>query len=156
MQTAMPLPPDAPPPDVLDDGIALADALRPALYRLYRALRRESGALGITPLQNLILAAIAKTPGIGVAALAQQENLRGPTISGHIKALEAARLVTRAAPDLRDRRRTGLLVTAEGRHLVDTLRRRRRDWLAAQLAALPPEARQAIRAAIAPLNRLGQ
>jgi hypothetical protein len=70
-----------------DDALALADDLRPVLHRLYRQLRRETEDLnrGVSPLQNLLLAAIIEHPGIGVADLARIEKLRGPTISGHIK-----------------------------------------------------------------------
>jgi DNA-binding MarR family transcriptional regulator len=141
-----------------DDSLALADALRPALHRLYRQLRRQSDApdLGVSPLQNLLLAALVKHPGIGIGDLARLEKLQGPTISGHVKALEAAGLVTRIAPDSDDRRRTGLAVTDKGRTILEALRLRRRDWLAQQLARLSPGGRRAIRDAVGPLSELGQ
>jgi DNA-binding MarR family transcriptional regulator len=141
-----------------DDPLALADALRPALHRLYRQLRRQSDApdLGVSPLQNLLLAAIVKHPGIGIGDLARLEKLQGPTISGHVKALEAAGLVKRVAPVSDDRRRTGLAVTEKGRAILEALRLRRRDWLAQQLARLSPAGRRAIHAAIGPLSEIGQ
>ncbi|MET1027761.1 MAG: MarR family transcriptional regulator [Dongiaceae bacterium] len=147
-----------PLPDPKDDALALADELRPALHRLYRQLRRESEALdlGISPLQNLLLAVILEHPGIGVGDLARLEKLRSPTISGHIKAMETAGLVTRAVPQPDDRRRVGLLVTEKGREIIEALRRHRRDWLARQLAALSPDGRQAIRQAIGPLSEIGR
>ncbi|MDQ0391876.1 MarR family winged helix-turn-helix transcriptional regulator [Labrys monachus] len=127
------------------------------LHRLYRRLRQESVDTheGISPFQNLLLVAILKHPGIGVGELARMEKLRGPTISGHIGPMETAGLV-RAVPDPHDRRRAGLHLTDKGRDLIETLRNRRRDWLAGQLALLPPEARQAIRGAIGPLTALTQ
>jgi DNA-binding MarR family transcriptional regulator len=137
-----------------DDTNALADALRQPLLRLYRRMRRETQDPVISPLQNLLLALIIKHPGIGVGALAEMERLRGPTISGHIKQMEAAGLVTRTPPDPKDRRRTGLVATEEGRRMVEALRQQRTDWLARQLAALSPEERQAIRAAIPALTAL--
>ncbi|WP_457831324.1 MarR family transcriptional regulator, partial [Staphylococcus aureus] len=76
----------------------LAEALRPVLRRLLRSLRRESRDLGASPLQSLLLVAIVEQPGIGVGELARQENLRGPTISGHIKTLQSAGLVARTPP----------------------------------------------------------
>jgi DNA-binding MarR family transcriptional regulator len=141
-----------------DDSLALADALRPALHRLYRQLRRQSDApdVGVSPLQNLLLAAIIEHPGIGIGDLARLERLRGPTISGHIKTMEAAGLVKRVAPALEDRRRTGLAVTDKGRAILEALKRRRRDWLAQQLARLSPAGRRAIRDAIGPLSEIGQ
>lgn len=141
--------------DDLDDALALAEALRPVLHRLIRQLRRESGDFGVSPLQGQLLIAIIKHPGIGTAELARQERVRGPTISGHIKALEAAGLVARTAPATGDRRRIGLLATDKGRTVIKTLKRRRTDWLARQLGGLSRDARRAIRDAIAPLSEIG-
>ncbi|MGO4122754.1 MarR family winged helix-turn-helix transcriptional regulator [Inquilinus sp. YAF38] len=134
----------------------LAEAMRPALARLYRRLRRETQYGDISPLQNLLLVLIIKSPGIGVGALAEIEGLRGPTVSGHVKQLEAAGLVTRTPPDPQDRRRTGLIATAEGERRVEALRRQRTDWLARRLDLLSPAERQAIAAAIPALVRLGE
>src|SRR5580698_1087817 len=90
-----------------EDSTTLADELRSALQRLLRQLRRQAYEpdLGVSPLQNLLLTAIIEHHGIGVGDLARLENLRGPTISGRVKAMEAAGLVTRTAPDPKDRRR---------------------------------------------------
>ncbi|AYG57957.1 MarR family transcriptional regulator [Rhizobium jaguaris] len=140
----------------LEEAMALAEALRPALHRLYRQLRREVEDPGISPLQALLLVAILRQPGIGVAELARLEKLRGPTISGHIKAMECEGLVTRSAPDPEDRRRNGLIATDKGRALIKGIKQRRTDWLAFELAKLSPEARAAIRAAIGPLGDIGQ
>ena len=140
-----------------DDALALADELRPVLHRLYRQLRRESEDLhrGVSPLQNLLLAAIIEHPGIGVADLARIEKLRGPTISGHVKRLESAGLIARTAPLSEDKRRVGLTVTARGRGSMEAIKRRRRDWLAHQLGALSFADRRAIRKALGPLSEIG-
>ena len=138
------------------DASALAADLRPLLHRLAREIRRESDDLGASPLHGLLLAAILKQPGIGVGELARLERVRGPTISGHVKTLREAGLLARAAQDPADRRRVGLVATDKGRALIDAIRRRRTDWLAEKLAALSPQARQAIRAAIAPLSEIGR
>ncbi|WP_343714987.1 MarR family transcriptional regulator [Inquilinus sp.] len=134
----------------------LAEAMRPALLRLYRRMRRETQDGDVSPLQNLLLVLIIKNPGIGVGALAEIEGLRGPTISGHIKQLETAGLVTRAPPDPKDRRRTGLVATPEGERRAEALRRLRTDWLARRLDGLSPAERQAVAAAIPALVRLGE
>ncbi len=140
----------------IEEAMALAEALRPALHRLHRQLRRETGDPGISPLQALLLVAIVRQPGIGVAELARLEKLRGPTISGHIKAMEREGLVARAAPDPHDKRRNGLIATDKGWSLIKRIKQRRTDWLASELARLSPEARAAIRAAIGPLGDIGQ
>ena len=142
--------------DQFDHALALAEDLRPLLQRLARQIRRESDDAGVSPLHGLLLVAIIERPGIGVGELAGLEKLRGPTISGHVKTMAAAGLVTRAAPNPDDRRRVGLVVTPKGRALIDAMRRRRTDWLAQKLAKLPAEARRTIRAAIAPLSEIGR
>lgn len=134
----------------------LAEAMRPALLRLYRRMRRETQDGDVSPLQNLLLVLIIKSPGIGVGALAEIEGLRGPTVSGHVKQLEAAGLIARTPPDPQDRRRTGLVATVEGVRRDDALRQQRTDWLARRLDRLSPAERQAIEAAIPALVRLGE
>ncbi len=140
----------------LEEAHALAEALRPALHRLYRQLRRESDDPRLTPLHALLLVAVARQPGIGVAELARMEKLRGPTISGHVKTMERNGLVMRCEPDPSDRRRSGLIVTEKGREFIASMKRRRTDWLVSELVKLSPDQRAAIRAAIAPLEEIGQ
>ncbi|GLS19282.1 hypothetical protein GCM10007874_22990 [Labrys miyagiensis] len=141
-----------------DDALALADEMRPVLQRLYRRFRREKEDtdLGVSPIQRLLLVTIAEKPGLGVGELAKHEKLRGPTISGHVKSLEAAGLITRLALDPVDRRRSSLFLTDKSRDLLEEVRKRRRDWLAGQLDRLTPQGRDAIRAALAPLDEIGQ
>jgi DNA-binding MarR family transcriptional regulator len=136
------------------DALALAEDLRPLLHRLMRELRREDLDLAATPLQALLLANILKHPGIGVVELAELEKLRGPTVSGHVKALETRGFVARGQPNPDDRRRTGLVATDEGRRVIAELKQRRTDWLAERLARLSPDAREAIRAAIPALAEI--
>lgn len=140
----------------LEEAHALAEILRPALHRLHRQLRRESDEPGLSPLHALLLAAILRQPGIGVAELARMEKLRGPTISGHVKAMERNGLIMRAAPDPNDRRRNGLVATDRGEEIIRNMKQKRTDWLASELAKLSPEERAAIRAAVGPLGEIGQ
>jgi DNA-binding MarR family transcriptional regulator len=141
-----------PPTDELTNAMSLSEDLRRVLHRLSRQLRRESRVLAISPLHALLLAAIRENPGIGVSELARLERLQGPTISGHVKAMEALGLIGRGPPDPDDRRRVGLVVTKEGALILEEIKRSRVDWLARKLATLSPEARDAIRKAIGPLQ----
>ena len=142
--------------DAATAAAALAEDLLRVLRQLFRRLRRESEDAGISLMHLLLLATIRERPGIGVGELARLENLRGPTISGHVKALEALGFVARVPADPHDRRRVGLVLTEKGRDTIATLKRSRSDWLARKLAGLPPDARDTIRAAIAPLNEIVQ
>jgi DNA-binding MarR family transcriptional regulator len=138
--------------------LALSEDLRQALKHLVREMRRESieAEQGIPLMQYMLLATINEQPGIGVAELARLENVRGATISGHIKGLEAAGLVERSPPDPEDRRRSGLQVSLRGREAIEQLRSRRRDWMARRIARLTPEQMDALAAAIAPLHEIGK
>jgi DNA-binding MarR family transcriptional regulator len=138
------------------DVLPLADALRPALLKASRALRRESQRAGVSQLDSQLLGAVKKNPGIGVSALAEREQMTRASMSGHVKRLEAAGWIERAAAEPQDRRRVGLSLTAKGARALDAIRRRRNDWLAAGLARLSREERAALAAAAAPLARLAE
>jgi DNA-binding MarR family transcriptional regulator len=69
---------------------ALAEALRPALLRASRKLRREAQKAGVSALDAQLLAVIQKNPGVGAAALADREQITRPSMSGHVKRLLAA------------------------------------------------------------------
>ena len=136
------------------DVTQLAEALRPALLRLSRQMRRESQRLGLSPLDAILLGLIHKRAGIGVSELAELEMISKPTMSAHIKRLEAEGWVERQPPFGDDRRRVGLAITAASLAALDAVRRRRSDWLASRLETLTPDARRALLAAIEPLEQL--
>jgi DNA-binding MarR family transcriptional regulator len=133
---------------------SLADALRPVLLRLGRRLRRESDLLGLSALDAALLQMVANHEGIGVSELADKERTSRPTMSSHVKRLEAEGWVTRQAPQADDRRRVGLVIAPAGLKALDAVRRRRNDWLADRLQRLSPEEREMIAEAIAPLTRI--
>jgi DNA-binding MarR family transcriptional regulator len=135
------------------DNTTLAGAMRPALLRISRRLRLEAHKAGLSVLDALILGAVKKNPGVGVSALAEAEQTSKPTMSAHIMRLAAAGLLERRG-DESDRRRAGLAVTAAGARKLEAIRRQRNDWLAARLAKLTPEERNALAAAVEPLLRL--
>lgn len=137
-------------PDILD----LAEQLRPALLRASRQLRREAQRAGVSALDAQILNAVKKHPGVGVSALADHEQMTRPSMSTHVKRLEAAGWIGRDAASPDDRRRVGLRLTAKGLKALDAIRRRRNDWLAARLSVLSAEARAALAAAAGPLVQL--
>lgn len=141
-------------PSISPEARQLAEELRTPLRRIYRQLRRDAHDDGIPPLRKQLLIAIIDQPGIGVGDLARQENLRSPTISGHINAMVAAGLVKRTDGAPGDRRRVGLVATAQGNDAIEAHRQRRTDRLAQALAKLPATSRDAIRMAIPALNEL--
>jgi DNA-binding MarR family transcriptional regulator len=136
--------------------LELADALRPALLRASRALRREAQRAGVSALDAQLLGVVKKSPGIGVCALADREQMSRASMSGHVKRLTQAGWVARTAHGDDDRRRSGLALTARGAKALDAIRRRRNDWLAARLARLAPAEREALARAAAPLMLLAE
>ncbi|GAC1578191.1 MAG: hypothetical protein NVS3B18_11920 [Candidatus Dormibacteria bacterium] len=136
------------------DPVAVANGLRPVLLHINRHLRRELHSVGVSGSQVSLLAAIAGTPGIGIADLAAREGTSPPSVCNHIDRLEAAGLVTRTRGDVPDRRRVGLTCTAEGQRVLRTVRSRRTAWLASRLRGLPDDQLVALQAAIPALSAL--
>lgn len=139
--------------DTDPDIRALAEALRPALLRVSRRLRLEAQKAGLSAQDALLLGHITKHPGIGVSALADAEKISRPTMSAHIKRLEAEGLVARS-DDADDGRRSGLAITPAGLDKLEIIRATRNDWLATRLARLPADDRALLQAAADALLRL--
>jgi DNA-binding MarR family transcriptional regulator len=136
--------------------LALADELRPALLRAARRLRHEAQRAGLSALDAQLLGVVGKAPGIGASELAAHEQMTRPSMSSHLKRLEAAGWIARARAPGADQRRVGVKLTAAGAQALAAIRARRNDWLAARLAALSPRARAAVAAAAAPLRQLAE
>ncbi len=136
-----------------DQGLALANELRPVLLRLARELRKETEQFGVTARQVTLLALVQHSPGLTLRALADAEAISAPALSGQIDRLEEAGLLVRIRSEV-DRRRVGLELTPEGTRLLRFVRERRTAWLAERLSGLEPDELSAIDAAIAPLLRL--
>lgn len=147
MTVAVQSPPDA------RSVVALAADLRPALLRLSRRLRNEAQKAGLSAQDAILLGLIKGRPGIGVSGLAEAEQTAKPTMSGHIKRLEAEGLVARLI-DAEDGRRSGLTLTPVGVRKLEQIRAQRNDWLAKRLARLEPAEREQIAAAAAALLKL--
>jgi DNA-binding MarR family transcriptional regulator len=133
----------------------LSEDLRTALKGIVRQMRRdtERQEQGLSLMQAMLLHLIHEHPGIGVAELARMQQVRSPTMSGQVKALEAAGLVERAAQE-QDRRRSGLHVSPAGHTALRRLRDRRHDWLSQRIARLTPDQMEALAGAIDALNFL--
>ncbi len=141
------------PITVTADPVAIANRLRPVLFKLNRALRRELHSLGVTGGQVSLLVQISKQHGIGVRELATREGMSAPGMSKYVGRLEREGLVERATVG-GDRRRVGLSVTDAGERVLRSVRSRRTAWLAARLRELEPAEIDAIDTAIEPLTRL--
>jgi DNA-binding MarR family transcriptional regulator len=139
---------------------ALATAMRISISRLARRLRVERLGLGgtetvISDIQLAALAALERHESMTPGELAEHEKVQPPSMTRVIAVLEERGLVRRE-PHATDRRQVILTVTADGRDLVQRVRRRREAWLAQRLQELTPDERQILRAAGPILEKLSQ
>jgi DNA-binding MarR family transcriptional regulator len=134
--------------------------MRISVSRLARRLRVERLGLGgtetvLSDIQLAALAALERHDSMTPGELAEHEKVQPPSMTRVIAVLEERGLVLRA-PHATDRRQVVLTVTAEGRNLVQRVRRRREAWLAQRLQELSPEERQILRAAAPILEKISQ
>lgn len=113
-----------------------ADRIHSAAIRLLRHLRGADAASGLSAPRLSALSVIVFAGPIAIGALARAEQVRAPTVSRLVKALEQDGLVTRKR-DPRDERVQLVRATAEGRRVLERARRRRVRALATALDALP-------------------
>jgi DNA-binding MarR family transcriptional regulator len=135
-----------------DDPAALAAALRLAIARLNRALRRQRSA-AITPSQLSALSSLGRHGPLRLADLAEHEGVRPSTLTRIVHRLEARGLASRRS-DPADARAALVDVTAEGRQLLGGLRAERSAALAAALATLDRGERARVAAALPALEHL--
>lgn len=132
----------------------MADRLHSAAIHLLRRVRRQDVASGLGPAQLSALSVLVFGGPMGLGELAAAEQVRPPTMSRIVAALERQKLVERAC-DAGDARRIRLRPTAKGQKLLHQGRRLRIDYLAAQLRKLSPRELNALGEAASILeNRL--
>lgn len=115
-----------------------ADRLHSAVVHLLRRLRRQDARLGIGPAGLSVLSVLVFGGPRSVSQLAEEEQVKLPTMSRLVRRLEGNDLVARAA-DLRDRRSTVVRATALGRRFMRWGREHRVADLAERLEQLTPE-----------------
>jgi DNA-binding MarR family transcriptional regulator len=138
-----------------DAAAVVADRLHSAAIHLLRRLRTEDVASGLTAPRLSALSVIVFGGPLTLGALAAAEQVRPPTMTRLVSALERAGLVTRE-PDPADGRQILLRATPAGRRLLDEGRARRTARLARQLAALPDADLAALTRAVELLERLAR
>jgi DNA-binding MarR family transcriptional regulator len=143
--------PKAPQPNAAD----LADRLHSAAIHLLRRLRREDDASGLPAPQLSALSVIVFGGPLTLGALARAEQVRPPTISKLIVALEEQGLVEREV-DAADRRVVRVRATARGSKLLHEGRQRRVAALVASLGALSARDRALLARALPVLERIAR
>ena len=117
------------------DPAELADKLHSAAIHLLRKLRREDESSGLNAPRLSALSVIVFGGPLSLGDLAAAEQVRPPTMTRIVNALEVQGLVTKQR-DETDGRSIRLAATSAGKALLMEGRKRRVDALAKQIASL--------------------
>jgi DNA-binding MarR family transcriptional regulator len=131
---------------------SLAERLHSAAIHLLRRLRREDEAMGLGPARASALSVLVFAGPLSLGELARAEQVRPPTMSRIVKALEGAGLVRRER-DAADARAIRLAATAKGRKLLLAGRRRRVRALVQLLGTLSSREQLILRQSVELLER---
>jgi DNA-binding MarR family transcriptional regulator len=137
-----------------DEAERTADRLHSAAIRLLRRLRREDVRWGLSaPRLSALSVLVFGGRELTLGELAAIEQVKPPTMTRLVSALEAQGLVTRD-PDPDDGRVTRIRATARGRTLLARGRAARVEALAAEVRTLAPGERESLSDAVTVLERV--
>ena len=114
-----------------------ASALRLGVMRLARRLRVERDGNDLTFNQLAALGTLRRHGPLTVGEMAAHENVKPPSMTRTVAALEDAGLVTRR-PSTTDGRQVVVELTDDAIRVMDEDRARRTAWLAQRLGELSP------------------
>ena len=126
-----------------DAAEVLADRVHSAAIQLLRRLRREDARSGLTAPRLSALSVLVFGGPRSLGELAAAEQVRPPTMTRLVAALEREGLVAREAVE-GDRRQVRIRATAAGRAVLARGRQRRVSALTAVIRALPDADRLAL------------
>jgi len=115
----------------------IADRLHSTAIHVLRRVRAQDAASGIGPARLSALSVIVFAGPISLNELAAAEQVRPPTMSRIVDALEAAGLARRRL-NQEDRRAVRIEATPKGTAVLNAGRKRRVRFLAAHLAGMNP------------------
>ncbi len=130
-----------------------ADRLHSAAIHLLRRLRRWDTATGIPGPQLSALSVVVFRGPLTLGSLAAAEQVRPPSMTRVVRALEQAGLVEREA-DAKDRRSFWIRATPLGETVLQEGRLRRVQALAAEISGLSPEDRSHLDRGLAVMERI--
>jgi DNA-binding MarR family transcriptional regulator len=130
----------------------LADRLHSAAIHLLRLVRGQDAAIGIGPAQLSALSVLVFGGPLSLNELARAEQVRPPTMSRIVDALESQELARRRA-NQQDRRALLIEATEKGVRIMKLGRRRRVKFLATRLRRLNPTELQEIGRAVQAIQK---
>ena len=136
-----------------DIAAEIADGLHSSSIHLLRWVREVDRESPVTATQLSALSVVVFKGPISLKALAAAEQVRPPSMSRLVDALETKALVRRET-DATDRRSVRITATAAGKKVLGDGRRRRLERLAAPLQQLNTSQQRTLARAIAILDDL--
>lgn len=132
----------------------LAAELRPVILRLGRRLRQmQDESVELTASQSSVMGVLLRRGDLTMGELALEEQVRPPTITRVVKGLEERGLLLRT-PAPQDGRQSLVGLTAAGRDVLETNRRRRNEWLTERLSELDADERELLRRVLGVLEKM--
>jgi DNA-binding MarR family transcriptional regulator len=125
----------------------MAESLQSAAIHLLRKLRRPDARSGLNAPRLSALSVIVFGGPLTLGQLAAAEQVRPPTMTRIVHALEAKGLVRKSA-NAEDRRTIHLSATMKGKRVMVEARERRVRSLTKQIGKLSREEQETLRAAI--------
>ncbi len=132
--------------EISTNSTQIADQLHSLAIHLLRKLRREDEGSGLNAPRLSALSVIVFGGPLTLGDLAAAEQVRPPTMTRIVNALEEQRLVLKKQ-NTSDRRSTLISATPAGEKILMAGRERRVRALAKQIAALSPQQRSALKEA---------
>jgi DNA-binding MarR family transcriptional regulator len=130
----------------------LADRLHSTAIHLLRQVRVQDAATGIAPARLSALSVLVFGGPISLNGLASAEQVRPPTMSRIVDALEAEGLVRRRTNE-QDRRAVVIEATEKGAAILRQGRKRRVQFLARHLSRLSEAERRQIENAVQAIRK---
>ena len=130
----------------------LADRLHSVSIHLLRLVRGQDAASGIGPAQLSALSVLVFGGSLSLNDLARAEQVRPPTMSRIVDALETQGLARRR-PNEQDRRALLIEATERGAQILKLGRKRRVKFLARHLSRLTPEELKQIERAVPAIQK---
>jgi DNA-binding MarR family transcriptional regulator len=130
----------------------LADRLHSTAIHLLRQVRVQDAATGLAPARLSALSVLVFGGAMSLNKLAQAEQVRPPTMSRIVDALESEGLIRRTV-NSQDRRAIVLEATEKGAAILWQGRKRRVKFLAKHLSRLSEEERKKIDDAIVAVQK---
>jgi DNA-binding MarR family transcriptional regulator len=137
------------------EATEVADALHSAAIHLLRRLRREDERAGISAAKLSALSVLVFRGPLRPTDLALAEQVKAPTMTKLVAAMEREGLVRRR-PDPRDARAVRLEATARGTRILQEGRRRRIQLLADALQRVSHDERESLAVAAALIETISQ